>query len=163
MRRVPLALVVAALVGAAGFVAAGPGRRSNASPAVLSVPAPPELALLWPGPAAAGPDSTWPGGFRVVHRGGGASGPVVLTVRTPLGIAYDSQILAHLDPGELAAAELALPLAAGMTALCLEVRSTSADPALGEVDLTDNRICRRPGEAERFPHSIRATSQETHR
>ena len=163
MRRLPLAFAVAALVGAAGFVAGGPGHRTGASPPAVASQAAPELALLWPGPAAAGPHAAWPGGFRVVHRGGGASGPVVLTVRTPLGIAYDSQLLAHLDPGESAAAELALPLAAGMTALCLEVRSTSADPALAEVDLTDNRICRRPGEAERLPHSTRATSQETHR
>ena len=156
MRPWPSALALAAL----GLLLAAlrpPGR-----PPEPPAPAPdgPQLVLHWPEPASDDPAAPWPGRFAVANRGATASGPVQLTIRTPVGIAHAADLAPELVPGASTSSALALLLDSGMTELCLEIRATPIAPARAELDLSDNRICRRPVRAGRLAHTTRRASQE---
>ena len=69
------------------------GRAATPAPRANEV----ELAVEWvsaPGPVA--DSGVWRAGFRVSNRGGGASGPVQLRLRTPLGLIAQRQLTVNL-------------------------------------------------------------------
>lgn len=89
-------------------------------------------------------------GFAVTRRVHDAAGPAH---------PWAASSVAPADAGP----ELALRLGPGMTELCLEVRSSPVRPGLRELDLSDNRICRRPDPVDRASIRSLAPDQETRR
>lgn len=159
MRPWPAVFALAALglLLVALYPPGSPSRRA------ALVPDGPELVLLWPEPARDDPAAPWPGPFAVANRGGTASGPVRLIVRTPVGVAHVAALAPDLPPGATTSDALALRLEPGMTELCLEVRATPAAFTRGELDLTDNRICRRPDRTAQLFRATPPAFQEIYR
>lgn len=110
-------------------------------PSLPSSPARLDVALYWPTPSER---AAWPGRFSVSNLGRLPTGPVDLEIRTPLGLASHTRLLEDLSPGGTATRRLAIALEPGMTEVCLEVRVAPGRAARHELDLRDNRICRRP-------------------
>lgn len=132
------------------------GRAATPAPRANEV----ELAVEWM--SATGPvadSGVWRAGFRVSNRGGGASGPVELRLRTPLGLIAQRQLTVNLAPSESLAATVEVEVVPGLSELCIDIRALDGGRTLPETDSSNNRVCRRlpdrPGDARSSPANRR--------